>query len=260
MAAVTTLDRIVRSVLLQKSLPMHWYLKFLKYGADCIRELSYDTCPTVSAVTLTLNNYFAVDLPCDFLDISRIGIPVGQLVHPISQRDSINSAINYSATTGLPVPYTNVNNSGELFDPASFPYYPGFWSFPSIDDLGESLGRQYGYPTGYNGISYRLIRERNQIQFNENFPAQNISLDYIGSGECITNATQVIPYAIMTIETYIDWKYKLHQRNQNIGQTEEAKRLFGAEWRKLRARMDELDLLQIRQILQRAYISSPKNN
>jgi hypothetical protein len=239
---------------------MHYYFRFLKYGADAIRELSYDTCPTIIPVTLTLNNYFAVDLPCDFLDIARIGIPVGQLVHPISQRDSINNAINYSATTGLPVPYTNPGHTGEINDPAAFPYYPGYWMFPNIDDLGESLGRMYGFPNGYNGISYKFIRERNQIQFNENFPSQTVVLDYIGSGECTTNATQVIPYAIATIEAYIDWKYKLHQRNSNMGLTEEAKRLFGAEWRKLRARMDELDLDQIRQILQRSYRSSPKSN
>jgi hypothetical protein len=259
MAAFTSLDRIVRSVLLQKQFPMHYYLRFLKYGADCIRELSYDTCPTVIPVTLTLNNYFAVDLPCDFLDIARIGIPVGQLVHPISQRDSINNAINYSPTTGLPIPYTNVN-SGEIVDPAQFPYYPGYWMFPNINDLGESLGRMYGFPTGYNGISYKFIRERNQIQFNESFPSKTVVLDYIGSGECITNATQVIPYAIKTIEAYIDWQYKLHQRRVNISEEQLAKKEFGAQWRKLRARMDELDLLQIRQILQRSYLSSPKNN
>lgn len=255
----TSLDRIVRSVLLQKQLPLHYYLRFLKYGADSIRELSYDTIPNIFSTTLTLNSYYAVDLPCGFLDITKIGIPAGQYVKPIAQRDSANRQPNYTGSpNGLPVPYSSTLSLP--VDIATVPFFGGFWAFPNIDDLGEAIGRMYGVNTGYNQAWYKLIPERNQIQFSERFPSTTIVLEWIGSGECANNATQVSPYSIKTIECYIDWMYKLHQRKPNLGEVETAKRLYGNELRKLRARMSNLDTVQIRQILQRSYQGSPKSS
>lgn len=252
---MTTLDRIVRSVLLQKGFPLHYYLRYLKYGSDCIRELSYDTVPCITPVTLQLNSYFAVDVPCNFQDIVRIGVRQGQFLHPIAQRNTATNTLNYNSS-GQPIPWTTLNPANQYND---FAYYPGYWMYNNIDDLGESVGRAFGLNSGDTNLWYKYIPERRQIQFSEQFPCNEIVLEYINDGECINNATMVDSYSIATIEAYIDWKYKLHQRRQNLQETEIAKRNFGMEWRKLRARKNELDIVQIRQILQRSYNGAPKN-
>lgn len=251
---MTTLDRITRSLLIQKAFPMHYYLRFLKWGADCIRELSYDTIPCIQSEIFILNSYGAIDVPCNMQDIVRVGIEQGQFVQPVAQRNSATNLLNHNQSTGQVIPWGEGGPAN-----SDYPYYPGYWMFQNIDDLGESLGRLYGWNTGLNNVWYKWIKERKQIQFSEEFPSPCVVLEWIGDGECINNVTQVDSYAIKTIEAYIDWQYKLHQRRPNLAEVETSRRNYSAEWRKLRARESQLDLVQIRQVLQRAYSGAPKN-
>jgi hypothetical protein len=251
MASTTTLDQLVRSVLIKKELPLHWYFQFLKFGSECVRELSFSTIPYTMSKTLTLNPASAVDLPCDFIDIIRVGIPQGQFVQPISQRDSVNRLINYDQTTGNPAPYSSLtqqNSSASNYTIGDFGCY--WWG--SFNDLGESIGRMYGGNFGYNSLWYSWIPERNQLQLSEAFPYTQIVIDYIANGECADNAAHIHPYAIQTIEDYISWQYKLHQRRQD-GSAGQAKAEYATSLRNLRARLNTLDIVQIRQILQRSY-------
>lgn len=245
----TTVDKIVRSVLIQKKLPLHYYLEMLKYACDCVRELYMDSMRVVNTVELEVNDYYAVDLPCDYMDWTKVGIKQGQLVQPIAQKDSINNLRNVNSS-GEYVPYNQ--QPGANFD---FPFWPGYWMFQNIDDLGENLGRLYGYNTTIQNNGFKVIPDRCQIQLSEVFSNCKIVLEYISDGQCADNASQVDPYAQACIEAYMRWRFS---PNADIDRSPEAVSYVNAR-RIYRARKDPLTTVEIRQILFANYIGSPKN-
>jgi len=245
----TTLDKIIRRTLLAKRLPLHFYVEFMVHASSCLRELNFDSLRVVNTVVLDVNDYYAVDLPCDYVDWTKVGIKAGQFVQPITQRDSINRLHNYDSTGSI-TPYGAPDTVN-----LQFPFWPGYWMFQNIDDLGENLGRLYGFNTAYGNNGFKILPERNQIQLTETFNNCSVVLEYISDGQTTDNATQVDEYAQSTIEAYINWK---RSPNADIDRSPEAisyvnqRRLF-------RARMSEVTVYDIRQVLYRNYRASIKN-
>lgn len=67
-----TLDDIVKSLLLQRGLTKHWYFKFLKLAADCLRELRYDTMGFVLSKELEAPVNGILNLPSNVIDVIDI--------------------------------------------------------------------------------------------------------------------------------------------------------------------------------------------
>lgn len=245
----TTIDKIVRSLLIQKRCPLHYYLEYAKYAIDCIRELTFDSLRLVNTTLLTVDeDCYCADLPCDYVDWTKVGLKQGQFVQPITQRETINRLHNYSIT-GAIIPYGDANTVN-----LDFPFWPGYWMFQNIDDLGENVGRLFGYNTGIATNGFKIIPERGQIQFTESIETTTVVLEYISDGQTSNNASQVDPYAQAVIEAYIRWRTS---PNSDVDRSPEgiayanARRLF-------RARKDELTIADIKQILYRNYKGAPK--
>lgn len=246
----TSLDKIVRSVLIQKRLPLHYYLEFLKHAADALRELSFDSLMIINSVELTVDHTgYLADLPCDYVDWTKVGIKQGQFVQPVTQRDSINRLHNYN-TTGDVINFGDQNSVN-----MDFPFWPGYWMFQNIDDLGENLGRLYGYNTGIANDGFKIIPERGQIQLTESFNESTIVLEYISNGQTSDNATQIDPYAQSAIEAYVNWK---RSPNADIDRSPEGMSFYNRR-RQLRSRMNGVTPWDIRQILYHNYKASIHN-
>lgn len=246
----TTLDTITQSVLLQKNLPLHYYLRFLKFGCDCLRELSFDSLKIVNTVQLNIpTTSFACDLPCDYVDWVLVGIPQGQFVRPVTQRDSINQLANYD-TTGHVVPFGDAQAQN-----LDFPFWPGYWMFQNIDDLGENVGRMFGYNTGNTNDMFKIIRERSQIQFGQLFPSNTAILEYISDGQTADNLTKVDPMVQACVEQYINWK---RSPNADVERSPEGASYYNQK-RIFRARRNGITPWDIRQAMYRNYVGSPKN-
>lgn len=244
----TTLDKIVRRNLLAKRLPLHYYIEYLVHASTCLRELTFDSLKIINTVELELNDYFAADLPCDYLDWTKVGIKMGQFVQPITQRDSINR-LRAQNSQGQYVTYQDPDTYDLIF-----PFWPGYWMFQNIDDLGENLGRLYGFNPGIVPDGFKVLKERNQIQFTESMRTCTVVLEYISDGQTSDNATQIDQYAWSTIEAYINWKRSV---NADSDVSQEARNYLNQR-RLLRARMSELTLYDLRQILYRNYTGAIK--
>lgn len=251
----TSLDTITRSVLLQKGLSLHWYVQFLKYAADAVRELSFDSMRAISTVTLTIDQRtFAANLPCDYIDWIKIGVPQGQFVQPLVQRLTINRLTNFTAQ-GQPTTYGDAQTVN-----MDFPFWPGYWMFQNIDDLGENVGRLYGYNTAFTNNTFKVIPERGQIQFAETLANTVCVLEYISSAGALSNTTKIDPLCQAVVEAYIDWKYKLHAgRRFSEGEALAAMNLYKIELRRFRARKSDITPWDIRQAVYRTYMQAPKN-
>lgn len=244
----TTLDKIIRRTLLSNRLPMHYYSEFMVHASTALRELSFDSLKIINTVRLDLNSYFAADLPCDYVDWTKVGLEMAQFVQPITQRNSINRLHKYDNQGNI----TTYGSPGTFN--MDFPFWPGYWMFQNIDDLGENLGRLYGFNTGLVPDGFKILPERNQIQFTETSRGTTYIMEYISDGQTSDNATQVDQYAWAAIEAFINWKRSPYAGNEHSPEG----MLFRNQRRVLRARMNEMTCYDIRQILYRNYRASIK--
>jgi hypothetical protein len=254
-----TLDSIVKQALLLKRYPLAYYIDFLVYAKYCLAELALDDLKNVRTKLLTVNDYFAVDLPNDFLDETKVGVMVGQQIRPLVPDNSINSLNNYDSNFAITTYASEQQNDNdeELF------YYFNSWMNGLYlttfwNSYGEPLGRQFGFSGGYSD-TYKVVRERNQIQLNEAIGVDTIVLEYISDGTDADSATQITPYAVATIRAYIDWQHKANNRTYNDGQRELAKQEYMRERKILRARMSGLTLTTLKRIVAKSTYAAPKS-
>lgn len=252
---------IIRSTLLQKGYPMHWYIDALIHGREILREISFDDVAVINSVRLTPDAGNAVCLPCGYQDLVRFGVQVGQKIEPLVQTDSFNRLVNRNETTGAVIPYTN-DGSNQLNNPTNLYYtYPisYFWGETVVNDYGEFTGRLYGWGDDSND-TYQIFPERNQIQLNEHIVADFVVLDYINNGMDCDAASRVNAYAIKTITDYIMWQFKEQNRTYSMGERQMAKNQYTNQRQILRARIDPLTPDIVRRIVHKNYVLSPKYN
>lgn len=244
---IYTLDKIVRSALLDKGYTMHWYLQFLQYGIDAVRMLNFDVLQNVKSIRLPVNSYKACTLPCDFVDVIRIGDEVGQYILPWGERETFNRLNKFDAN-GNKIPYGDIESVQGLL-PNN---WEGFWYTNYVNDKGEHLGRIFNnFPSFRN--SYLVIRERNEIQLDESYTGSTITMDYITDGVTTDATTSIHPYAIDCIKAYIFWKAREHGRQFNLSERAMAKEEFYNQLRLLKGRMNGIDTNEIVRVLARSY-------
>jgi hypothetical protein len=248
-----TVDIICRRWLLEKGLPIHYYLDALLHSTACIRELSKDTLSIINTVNLPVNDYGAMDLPDDFMDDISVCYNMGNTLKPIPHKSSINPIVVHNGTTGaFETPSVNTDNpdtNGALFFGSS--NWMWFWN---INEYGEQTGRYFGMRGGTER-GYKVIKERGQIQFSGGFENGNMVLQYISNGQSADNATQVDWKAFKCIQSYIDW-----QRSPNASNIYSPEgTTYRNEKRLLRANLNELTLTDIKNDFHSQYMASIKN-
>jgi hypothetical protein len=242
-----TLDKIVRSALFSKQYPMHWYLQFLHYGIECVRELNFDTLQNVKSIRLPINSYKAATLPNDFVDLIRVGNEIGQYLSPWGAKETMNR-LNKFDSTGQKVKYGDVEAANGVL-PNN---WEGFWYTNYVSDKGEHLGRIFNNKPGFRN-SFIMLRERNEIQLDTDYIGKEIVMDYITDGLDINASNAIHPYAHKTIVAYILWQLKEHTRSYNSQERQLAKAEYDNQHRILRARMNPIDTIDIERSLKKFY-------
>lgn len=251
-----TLDSIVRNFLLKRGYSLHWYLQFIVYAKDCLRQLSEDDLTVVNTKLLPVNSYNAVDLPNDYLDYTLVGVRVGQNVKPLVETSKINRMVNRNDDLE-PIPYgTNAVPGDEQIYYGSL--YPFYWNTTYWNTYGEPIGRMYGLGAGLQDDVFSVFPERGQIQLTEYLSVDNIVLEYISDGMNADAATRISPYAYDTIDAYILWQMKEHSRTYSAGEAQLAKQEYIDQRKILRARLNPMTIDMWKRIFQRASYASPK--
>lgn len=248
-----TLDTIVKSVLLRRGYPMHWYLQFLKYGADCIRELHFRTLHVVQTEAIVANAGGAIDLPCDYTAWVRIGLMNGQHIVPLVQSNGNFNPLPIKDTKGVVQPYPDpVNGQG-----IGHSWLNGW--LQSSNDLGEFAGGYFGHGAGYETDLFEEMPNRCQIQFSQELAGRTVVLDYVGDASSCCNITRIPAMAQACIEQYIIWQLKEHARHYNKNEAKDEERMYWHEERHLRARLNPITKEDILRIMRRNYHRSAKS-
>lgn len=166
--------------------------------------------------------------------------------------------------TGFAITVNSVVGSDKIsfpnnqVNPPSYNFFTNFYGYYlNYNDHLEYTGRDYGGKAN-RADSFDVFPERNEIQLNNNLGASYIVLEYISDGSEIDNATQITPYAKSTLEAYINWKVKENSRSYGEGERQRAEQLFIKEHKRLRARMSDLTLNDIRASIYKNSSGAPK--
>lgn len=245
-----TLDIVARRHLLERGLPIHYYLQNLIYGASCIRELAKDTLKIVNTVSLPVNSYGAIDLPSDFMEDVALCNEVSGMLQPIPHNDAINP-LRKTNSDGQYVENTTVTgDDNSLLIENSF----GWGWYWNIDSYGAPTGGVYGAKGG-TARGYKVIRERRQIQLNTGETSGAKVLMYISNGQSVDNASQIPWEAHRCIQAFCDWQ---SSKNAALKDSAEARTYYN-EKRLLRANLDQLTILDIRNVVLNSYTATIKN-
>lgn len=242
----TSLNKIVKSVLNQKGHTIHFYYQYLKYAADCLRELHFDSLRVVQTKKLPVNAHNAVPLPCDYVDMVKVGLVYGQQVLPLVQHTGLNRLNNFDSTGNIIMWGTT--------DEENF-----IWSGShGVDQntYGEPLGRAFGFKDSNLSDGFRILPERSEIQLSEYITADYVILEYISDGTGLTDAaTKIDPYAQKPIEEYIEWQGDPKQRG-DLNSPKGVK--YWASVRVLRARKNPIRPDDVRRAQNRNKQAGPK--
>lgn len=250
---LTSIDNLIKSILLKKGYPLHFYLPFMVSARDIVQTLAIDDglIPPNTAVLAVDNNGEAI-LPCDFIDLVHIGIMVGQYVRPLVYKSQINTYPNRDSSGNI-IPYTDsTGNAPEYGYLANIFYNTSYYS-----DKGEFLGRQ-NIGAGIETDTYNIDKVRGVIKVNELMANSTIIITYLsdGCGNCTTMG--IDPIAKDVIEAYMLYDRAKNKRNPSIGEWQLLERVYINRRRVFRARKNTMGIEELRRAIQRAYYISPK--
>jgi hypothetical protein len=240
----SNLDTLCRQHLLQRGLPLHYYVESLTHAAEALRELTLIKLQVIKTVRIPLNDYWAGALPHDFVDDVAVCLPVGQQLKPLVKDDTLTPLRNRNAS-GAFVP----RGTSEVSTVAGV---TGYWFF-GTNEWGEHPGKMFGV-SGGSSVGYKIVRERRQIQLSENYPYAEIVLQYISDGQSADAATQVDVRAARAITTFIDWQEGPNAKAKDAPEA----RTFYNELRLLGTKLNPLTLTDIRNIIHSATHASIK--
>lgn len=233
-----TLDMIVRGMLLEKRLPLHFYVEFLVHASNCLRELTLDTLKIVNTTMVHVNSNYSVDIPPGTLDVIAVSKPRGARFKSLPRLNDINSVVNKDEY-GTPIPFGQGEESPLRF-------FPDWEPLDNFNEHGEYEGGNYGIPRTIR-TGYDVFPERNQIQLTENINCSHVLVMTIPDGSCIDSASQVTPKAINAITQWTNWKRSPNA--DNIYSPEG--RSWGHAWKQLRSRVNPISGADIKYIIRK---------
>jgi hypothetical protein len=259
MAAVISLSKIVKNLIIKRSYPVHYYIRLLVFAKDALRELSFDLpilparyrCLSVDTETST------AELPNDFVDKIRVSARVGQYIVPLVEDTNLQTIPNYNSdfqvqpySEGVQVPDAQATSGYGYYNSSSGYAAPYSW-LVNWNSWGENIGRRFGGVTGYSD-TYKINKLDNNIKINENLDIQEIVLEYISNGMDADSATHIDAYAQMAIEKFCMWQFKEHNRTYSEGEAQVALRDYQQELAVLRARLNPMTLDELKRIVDRS--------
>jgi hypothetical protein len=227
MALFTSIDTIVKSLLLKEGKPVHYYYQYLHFAVAGLKEISVTTIGKVNSVELTVSDYKAVQLPCDYVDWIKVGYKAGERIRPLIYDKGLNHLYNYDSSNQK-IPYDTSNTLDGTIEDGYLSVEQSFYDTPD-----------FGIRTDRLDYNFCVMKERGEIQLSADYPYETVILQYIDGGASGDAATEVEPLAQDAIEKYILWQKAVHSRISE-GEKAQAERRYIRAIKMLRAQTSDL--------------------
>lgn len=250
---VISLDAIVKNILMKRGYSFQWYIDFLVYCKDGMREIAFDDpIFSVRYTALPVNqDDNTVEIPNDFQDYTRVSAWVDGYLRPLVENNNLQLIPNYNNDFQVE-PYSdgvaiatqqqqNLMYSNNFMTP--------YWYIVNWNNFGENTGRIFGGIGNYID-GFRIDKARNVIKIDDNLFIENIALEYISDGMDADSATQIDAYAQNAIEAFAMWQFYLHNRTYSQNEALSMYQLYTNERSILRARLSDLNIDNMKRLVQ----------
>lgn len=247
-----SLNMIVRDVLLDSGLPLHYYTRYLQHGLRILDELSLDyDLGSVKTVELDITSYGRAILPSDFVDYIDVSSKSGERLLPLERESRLNKMYNYD-DAGNKIPFENEAN--EYIENLNYFLNRGS---SMLNSNGQFVGRYYGRERRAL-FTFDIDKVNQEIVFSNKTTFEKIVLTYVTSAVSKSSANVVTPYAVDTISKYMVMM-AAKASGARLGEAQGAKMEFENARRVLRARLNSMDYAEIIGALRRGIHAGIKN-
>ena len=207
----TTINYVVMSILNRlKDYSMRHYSFLEQILIEGYGDLNLWHLDNIEVVYLRMSEAKTVDVPGDFVDWLKIGVPLHGKLRVLTNND----AILYPRTFADGEP---VGNTDDIYGGISENIY-----FTDHYRDGQFVGGLYGMPGAADQAFYRFDREKRTIVFSGSIPRGEIVLEYISTGIKLQGTTVIPREAIPALRAYGLWQ--LIEDDPKVGATQKERK------------------------------------
>jgi len=193
-SGTVTISYVVMSVLNRlRDYSMRHYSFLEQIVIEGFTELNLWHTNNIEVVYLRMSEAKTVDLPCDYVDFCKIGIPINGQIRVITRNKDIL----------LPRKFQDGQDVGNT---DGVPSITGAVFFADHFRNGQFVGGLYGLTGGLDEVFFDIDRERRQIIFYGELPRAEVVLEYISSGVNLTGTTIIPREAVPALRQYALWQ------------------------------------------------------
>jgi hypothetical protein len=207
----TTINYVVMSVLNRlKDYSMRHYSFLEQICIEGYGDLNLWHLDNIEVVYLRMSEAKTVDVPADFVDWLKIGIPLHGKLRVLTNNDSILFPRTFA--DGAPVGNTDDSPGG----------IPESIYFTDHYRDGQYVGGLYGMPGAADQAFYRFDREKRTIIFSGSIPRAEIVLEYISTGIRLQGTTIIPREAVPALRAYLLWQ--IIEDDPKVGATQKERK------------------------------------
>ena len=193
---LVTIRYIVMSILNRMNdYTMRNYKRLIQISIEGYGELALWHLNTLDVVYLRMNEAKTVQLPADYIDFLKIGVPINGKLRVLTQHNQI--LLPRTFEDGEPVGNADGNDT---VDAASLVYFSDHFRG------GQYVGGLFGMPGGVDDAYFRIDREQRLIVFSGSVPRSEIVLEYISTGLKVEGGSLIPREAVPALRTYVQWQ------------------------------------------------------
>lgn len=207
----TTLNYVVMSVLNRlRDYSMRHYSFLEQICIEGYTDLNLWHLDNIEVVYLRMSEAKTVDLPADYVDYQKIGIPINGKLKVLTNHDKI--LLPRTFLDGEPVG----NTDSGIGSVSEYIYFSDHFRG------GQFVAGLYGVPGGLDQAYYRIDREERTIVFSGSVPRAEIVLEYVSSGVGLTGTTVIPREAVPALRAYLLWQ--LIENDRKVSSTEKERK------------------------------------
>jgi hypothetical protein len=247
-SGTTTINYVVMSVLNRlRDYTLRHYSFLEQIVIEGYTDLNLWHLDNIEVVYLRMGSAKTVDLPCDFVDWCKIGIPINGKIKVLTQNNSIL----------LPRTFADGEEVGNT-DGESAMAPEGSVFFLDHFRGNQFVAGLYGMPGGIDQAYYRFDRESRTIVFSGSIPRAEIVLEYISSGINLGGQTVIPREAVPALRAFALWQLIENDSKVSGGEKERKKAQYEEQVEAVRAFQNTFTADEYRRHVYKHSRQSPK--
>lgn len=211
-AGLVTIRYIVMSVLNRlNDYSLKSYKRLVQIALEGFTDMHLFHLDNLEVVYLHMSVAKTCQLPADFVDYTKIGIPINGKLRVITKHDKL--LLPRLFDTGEAVGNTDAGDSEGVSNCIFFSDH-----FRN----GQFIGGLFGLSGGIDQAYYRVDKENRQIVFSGSTPRSEIVLEYLSSGIRTDGSSLVPREAVTPLRTYVLWQ--MVENDQKVAYNERERR------------------------------------